>query len=72
MTNKDNPIAMIFSITAQDSNNDGHIARLYVTGIKNDSPCFCGIAKTDGEARIIAENQEACIEMLPKKQLPKN
>ena len=72
LTKSGEPTAMIFRITAQDPNNVGHISRLYVISLTEHRPCFCGVAKTNEKARIVADNPDACIEMLPRRQLSKD
>lgn len=64
-----NPQAVIFRVIAQDPNSMGHISKFYVISLTEHTPSFCGIVKTNEEARGMTENLENCVEMLPNKQL---
>jgi hypothetical protein len=64
--------ALIFRVNAQDPENvSSFLTRLFVISISNNIPSFCGIAKTNKEAREIADKATKCTIELEKKSLPK-
>jgi hypothetical protein len=72
MTKANNPVALIFRIAAQDpQHTDINLTRLFVLGFKDNTPHFCGVAKSNQEARTLAEKKESCSTALQVKQLPK-
>jgi hypothetical protein len=66
------PYAVIFRIAAQDQSRLGPsgaptISRLFVVQLAADGPRFCGIAKTNDEARKLADAAAACSTALPRR-----
>lgn len=45
-------------------------SRLFVVSLTDGTPCFCGMAKNDQEARDLADKKTTCTTMLPKQVLP--
>lgn len=60
------PSALIFRISAQDPNRPAsgpgatNLSRLFVISLANGAPRFCGTAKTNQEAKAIADNATTC------------
>lgn len=55
------PTTLIFRIAAQNpQQTDKNISRLFVIGFRNNTPFFCGVVKTNQEARVLAEQTAAC------------
>lgn len=72
LTSTRTPAALIFRIGAQNPQNiDKTLTRLFVLALKDSAPYFCGVAKTNEDARSMAENTVACSIPLPQLQLPK-
>ncbi len=72
MTKANSPASLIFRIAAQDpAHTDKNLSRLFVIGIRNNTPHFCGVAKTNKEARALAEGTSPCSVDLQVKELPK-
>jgi hypothetical protein len=66
------PTALIFRIAAQDpQHTDKNLTRLFVLGFRDNTPYFCGVAKTNQEARTLAENKDSCSTALQVMQLSK-
>lgn len=66
------PTALIFRIAAQDPQHTGkNLSRLFVLGFRDQTPYFCGVAKTNQEARKLVEKKDSCSTALPARQLPK-
>lgn len=64
------PSALIFRITAQNPEQVGtNESRLFVVSLKDGIPQFCGTAKTNEEARSIADNTASCSTTLPKRPI---
>lgn len=67
--------ALIFRISAQDPNRPAsgpgamNLSRLFVIGLASRTPRFCGTAKTNQEARVIADNATTCVTMLKERAL---
>jgi hypothetical protein len=65
---KGTPSALIFPITAQNPEQpDTNITRFFVISLRDRVPFFCGTARTDDEARVIADKPAACTRVLPKR-----
>lgn len=65
------PKALIFRIYAQDPDKAStKLSRLFVIGLANHIPRFCGIAKTNEEAIKIADDARACVIILQKEYIP--
>lgn len=68
------PNALIFRISAQDPNRPAsgpgamNLSRLFVINLANGAPRFCGTAKTNEEAKTLADNAKACTTAL--RELP--
>lgn len=72
MTKTNSPASLIFRITAQDpANINKNLSRLFVIGIRDNTPHFCGAVKTNKEARALAEGTSSCSIDLQIKELPK-
>lgn len=72
MTKTHSPTSLIFRIAAQDpANIDKSLSRLFVIGIRNNTPNLCGVVKTNKEARALAEDISSCTIGLQVKELPK-
>jgi len=66
------PSALIFRVNAQNPKNSSlSLTRLFVVSLTNNKPCFCGMAKTNEDARELADNATNCTQMLNKSTLPK-
>lgn len=67
--------ALIFRISAQDPNRPAsgpgamNLSRLFVINLASDVPRFCGTAKTNQEARAIADNATTCTTALQEQPL---
>lgn len=67
------PNALIFRVNAQEPiKSSDIITRLFVISLTNNVPRFCGMAKTNEEARKIAEESTPCTTILGKRTSPKN
>ena len=66
------PTALIFRIAAQNpQHTDKNISRLFVIGFRDNTPFFCGVVKTNQEARVLAEQAAACSINLQVKRIKK-
>lgn len=66
------PVSLIFRIAAQDSKNvEKSLSRLFVIGFRNNTPQFCGVGKSNLEARALAEKISSCSTELQVSELPK-
>ncbi|RII29601.1 MAG: nuclear transport factor 2 family protein [Geobacter sp.] len=66
------PSALIFRVNAQNPENSSlRLTRLFVVSLTNHKPRFCGMAKTNEDARELADNATNCTPMLNKITLPK-
>lgn len=69
------PSALIFRISAQDSNRPAsgpgamNLSRLFVISLANGAPRFCGTAKTNEEAKTLADNAKTCTTALREQPL---
>ena len=73
LMSKHAPASLIFRITAQSPENvKKSLSRLFVIGFKNNTPQFCGVVKSNTEARALAEKSSSCSTGLPVKDLPRN
>jgi hypothetical protein len=60
------PISLIYRVHAQQlKKHEPFTSRLFVISLKNNTPSFCGIAKTNKEAREIADKEQSCVNTLP-------
>ncbi|MBW7982484.1 hypothetical protein [Enterobacillus tribolii] len=67
MDNAGQPRAFIFRQSAQDRDNpEKEISRLYVVSLAGQEPMLCGMAKTNEEARLMADKPEACTQKLAR------
>lgn len=72
VTKSGTPVALIFRIAAQDPDKPAigadarTLSRLFVIGLAEGIPRFCGIAKSNQDARNMADNQATCRTMLKK------
>ena len=67
------PFFLIFRIAAQSPATEGNpqrVSRLFVIDLQGKEPAFCGIAKTNQEARALAARKEHCRSKLPRKSFP--
>ena len=65
------PSALIFRVNAQNPENpSSNLTRLFVISLKKNMPSFCGITKTNEEAREMGDKAINCSPMLNKKTLP--
>ena len=72
MTKANSPAALIFRIVAQDPAPTGkNLSRLFVIGFIKNTPYLCGVAKTNDEARALAEKTSACTIGLQVMELPR-
>jgi hypothetical protein len=72
ITDLGKPLALIFRVNAQNPENaSSNLARLFVISLANNIPRFCGMVKTNEEARAIADKAIMCSTALEKKTLPK-
>ena len=72
MTKANSPAALIFRIAAQDPALTGkNLSRLFVIGFIKNTPYLCGVAKTNDEARALAEKTSACTIGLQVMELPR-
>lgn len=68
------PSSLIFRIAAQDPNlpvaggEVRRISRLLVIDLQDEEPTFCGLAKTNQEARNLAGSPRLCNKQLPQKE----
>lgn len=59
------PIALIFRIAAQDpQRTEKNLTRLFVLGFRDNTPYFCGMVKSNEEARALAEREDLCAGVL--------
>lgn len=74
VTGGGSPSSLIFRIAAQDPNlpvaggEVRRISRLLVIDLQDKEPTFCGLAKTNQEARDLATNRRLCKMQLPAKK----
>lgn len=67
------PKALIFRIYAQDPDKASSVlTRLFVIGLADHIPRFCGIAKTNEEAINIADDARTCVIRLQKEYIPRS
>lgn len=72
ITSAGTPSAFIFRIAAQSSERtDKNPTRLFVVGFNGDTPYFCGVAKSNEEARALAGKTGSCSTALRLERLPK-
>lgn len=70
---KDSPAALIFRVSAQDPqrlDKGATLSRLFVVAIVNNQPRFCGVVKTNEEARRLAGNSAQCNKGLKLREQP--
>ena len=66
------PTAFIFRIAAQNPERiDKNLTRLFVIGFKGNTPYFCGVAKSNDEARVLAGKTDSCVTTLRAERPPK-
>jgi len=53
----------------QTGSGPEYVSRLFVIGLANGAPRFCGIAKTNPEALELADKATACSRSLPDRKL---
>lgn len=69
------PSYLIFRIAAQSPVTEGtthRLSRLFVIDLKGQEPTFCGITKTNEEARALATRKGDCRFPLPRKSFSLN
>lgn len=64
------PYALIFRVHAINDTSDKNLTRLFVIRITNNIPYFCGTAKTNAEARKLADSTQGCTQKLEQLLLP--
>jgi hypothetical protein len=73
VTKTGEPNALIFRVNAQNpSKSTSILTRLFVISLRNRVPRFCGMVKTNKEAREIADKTTTCTTILEKRSFPKS
>lgn len=63
--------SLIFTVTAQNPEvPNSFLYRLFVISLSSNSPSFCGMVKTNREARELADKSTRCSTKLEKRTLP--